>query len=154
MYQTEKWNTGRGICHQVGNEEIPPLTVGLEDRGGGDRVDTSFLSSGDKGNQESQTVMSGDTILRRELKSPFRESLQMYLSRYVLLLQHKNCSFYKYISKLKQKIPFHKAIFRNMCRQQWAPTYSGHPGFMFKTRSIYLIYFHLATGFWYKVPQV
>lgn len=34
VYQTEKWNAGRGICHQVGNEEIPPLTVGLEDRGG------------------------------------------------------------------------------------------------------------------------
>lgn len=87
--------------------------------------------------------MSGDAILRRELRSPSRESLQMYLSRYVLLLQRKYCSFYKYISELKQKIPFHKAIFRNMCRQQWAPTYSGHPGFMFKTRSIYLIYFHL-----------
>lgn len=99
----------------MGNEEIPPLSVGLEDRGGGNRVDTSFLSLEDKGNQESQTVMSGDTVLGRELRSPSRESLQMYLSRYVLLLQR---SFYKYNSELKQKIPFHKALFRIMCRQQ------------------------------------
>lgn len=76
------------------------LKCGTRRQGWGDRVDTSFLSSEDKGNQESQTVMSGDTILGRELRSLSRESLQMYLSRYVLLLQR---SFYKYNIEMKQK---------------------------------------------------